>query len=163
MKRGKTIKPTEHESQCVVKDWWDVVCATWKLPPFALFAIPNSGAGAQKGRAGWLKAEGVRPGIPDLMLAVAYTLDGAHFPGLYIEMKRRPNVPSHEQKEVISYLRLQGYHVVVAWDADEAMLAINGYLNGYREARARARGVQLPDLTFGKADSGDRRPDGWQA
>lgn len=160
MKRGRgTYRPSEHDEQCVVTDWWDLCCHTWGLPQFALFAIPNAGAGGQKGRAGWLKAEGVRPGVPDLMLAVAYTLDGAFFPGLYIEMKRKPNVPSLDQKAVIAFLRLHGYHVVVAWDADEAMLAITGYLNGYRKARALESGVHLPDVGFAASSGGGGRTD----
>jgi hypothetical protein len=131
--RAKTTsspyRPSEHESQVAVIDWWNWQCKKWDLPPFALFAIPNAGAGAQRGQAGKMKAEGVRKGAPDLMLAVAYVDRGALCPGLLIEMKRKPNVPRPEQAEFILYLRLQGYHVVVAWCAEEAILAIKGYLN----------------------------------
>ena len=132
-------KPSEHESQVAVIDWWNWHCKKLDLPPFALFAIPNAGAGAQKGQAGKMKAEGVRPGAPDLLLAVVYVDRGALCPGLFIEMKRKPNVPSPEQAEFILYLRMQGYHVVVAWCAEEAILAIKGYLNSRPGGRLQGR------------------------
>jgi hypothetical protein len=138
-------RPSEHESQVAVIDWWNLQCKQFGFPPYALFAIPNAGAGGQKGQAGKMKAEGVRPGAPDLMLAVAYVDRGALCPGLFIEMKRKPNVPSPEQSEFILYLRLQGYHVVVAWCAEEAILVIKGYLNS--RPGGRLQGREFPWVT----------------
>jgi hypothetical protein len=132
----RMLEPSEHASQCAVIDWWDWNCKRWGLPSFALFAVPNAGAGAQKGQAGKMKAEGVRPGVPDLVLAVPT----AGAPGLLIEMKRKPNKVMEEQHRVIFFLRRVGYHVVVAWSQEEAVRAITAYLGEYRFADAPVDG-----------------------
>ena len=56
-------------------------CDFKKIP---VFHIPNGGY-RNKAEAAHLKAQGVRPGVPDLCVPVAR--HGYH--GLYIEMKRR--------------------------------------------------------------------------
>ena len=127
-------EPTEHQEQTRLIEWWDWNCKRWKLPPFSLMAVPNGGA-RHIAVAAKLKAEGVRAGVPDLFLAVPLKSDMFpgnpwECPGLWIEMKRKPNKPSNEQMEVIDYLRGMGYEVVVAWNADEAIRAIEGYLGG---------------------------------
>jgi len=51
--------------------------------------------------------------------------------GLYIEMKTRTPMGkiSDDQKEWIDYLKGVGYKVAVCWTADEAIQAIEEYLN----------------------------------
>lgn len=71
-----------------------------------------------------LKAEGLRPGIPDLFLPAARQ----HYHGLYIEMKFGDNTTSPDQDEVIEYLRRAGYKVEVCYSADEAIQALEDYL-----------------------------------
>jgi len=88
-----------------------------------LFAIPNGGA-RSKATAGKLKAEGVRPGVPDLMLPVAR--GGYH--GLYIEMKAVGGRTSDEQKAWIAGLRENGYRVEVCVGADAAWRVLCEYL-----------------------------------
>lgn len=122
----KTRAISEHASQVQVIDWWSVARHKWLLPEYALFAVPNGGhrdviTGAR------LKSEGVRRGIPDLMLAVVTEVA----PGLYLEMKAGKNKPSPEQVQVIDYLRRQGYHVCICYSSQEAVTAINGYLGAY--------------------------------
>lgn len=119
-------KASEHQEQCAVIEWWSYFAATVGLPAFALFAIPNAGAGAQSGQAGKMKAEGVRAGVPDLCLAVAR--NGFH--GLYIEMKSADGVVRPHQTEVMKYLESAGYRVVVCYGADRAMTSIKNYLRG---------------------------------
>jgi hypothetical protein len=125
----KTLRPAaplEHQEQAAVVLWWGYSCARYDLPDFALYAVPNAGAGAQKGQAGKMKAEGVRKGIPDLCLAVPR----GRRHGLYIEMKRARGGSgvSEDQALVQAYLEEQGYDVVVAYGADQAMDAIRRYL-----------------------------------
>jgi hypothetical protein len=44
------------------------------LPGIGFFVChPNAGAGAQRGQAGKMKAEGVKAGVPDTFLAVAHS------------------------------------------------------------------------------------------
>jgi len=115
--------PSEHQYQVAVIQWWRSACNQYKLPEFALFAIPNGGArdvitGAR------LKAEGVRPGVYDLMLA--HSVGGAH--GLFVEMKRKPNKPSTEQNAFREYLTYAGYDSAVCYDSEQAIRAITDYI-----------------------------------
>ena len=138
MKRTANREPSEHASQAAVCDWWRIACKGYGLPEFALMAVPNGAhlAGDAKGRAikmANLKRTGLRPGVPDLFLAVRLLFDGPNgtigsVPGLWIEMKRRPNKPSPEQEAVILYLRQRGYHVCICYSAEEAIRAISAYL-----------------------------------
>lgn len=120
---GKPAGPTEHQEQSRVISWWALQHQRFGLPVFALFCVPNGGArdvitGAR------LKAEGVRPGVPDLCLAVPR---GAHH-GLYIEMKVGDNKPSDRQTEIIEYLNRVGYKAVVHYSSEDAIKEIEGYL-----------------------------------
>ena len=136
---------TEHAEQAALIEWWDLACTKYNLPPWSLFAIPNGAklpwGRNQKGErfspeANKLKAEGLRPGVPDLMLAVPRIERGTNMGdasiciahGLYVEMKRRPNKPSAEQDAILLYLRQLGYQAIVAYSADEAISAIKAYL-----------------------------------
>lgn len=60
---------------------------------FFMHHIPNGGKRDKVTAKKRLKAEGVKPGVPDVFLPVARK--GFH--GLYIEMKWGENVPSDEQ------------------------------------------------------------------
>jgi hypothetical protein len=115
--------PSEHQEQCAVIAWWRLNHKQYKLPEFALAAVPNGGArdvitGAR------LKAEGVRRGTLDLMLL--WPASGRH--GLFIEMKVGYNKPTPEQKDFIEHLLFAGYRAVVCWSADEAIAEIKNYL-----------------------------------
>lgn len=71
------------------------------------------------------RAEGVRSGVPDLMLPVAR--DGHH--GLYIEMKRtKGGTISPEQADWIANLRDEGYRVEVCKGCDAAWMTLCDYL-----------------------------------
>ena len=72
-----------------------------------LYAVPNGGL-RHFVVAGQLKAQGVKPGVPDLCLPVAR---GGYF-GMYIELKKIGGKPTKEQKEWIELLDLQGYYAV---------------------------------------------------
>lgn len=133
--------PSEFSEQAALCQWWAIACRKWKVPEMALFAIPNGAvlAGDAKHRAiqmSRLKATGLRPGVPDLMLAVPlYTtsLSGTHTmhaAGLFIEQKRKPNKPSEDQLAMATMLRGAGFDVCICYSADEGIRAISGYLNG---------------------------------
>lgn len=122
----------ERAEQAKVVQWWGLFHDLYKLPEFALYSVPNGAtlAGNAQRRAiqmNNLKRTGLRPGILDLNLDARSPRDKTAM-GLRLELKIKPNKPSEEQEAVIMYLRKQGYHVVVAWDAEEAIRAIKGYL-----------------------------------
>lgn len=88
-----------------------------------LYAVPNGGD-RHRAVAAKMKAEGVRPGVPDYALPVPR--GGLH--GLYIELKRLDGRASREQNEWIQGLRDRGYRAEVARGADEAWRILREYL-----------------------------------
>lgn len=122
MAKKETLPTTEHNEQVSLFQWWDI---TQCKKPWAslLFAIPNGGL-RNIVTAARLKAEGVKPGIPDLFLA--WPAGGLH--GLWIELKTPKGRPSRIQKEVLEILRSAGYAAVVAYGWDQAMRYIELYL-----------------------------------
>lgn len=86
-------------------------------------AIPNGG-GRSRAEAGRLKAEGVKPGVSDLFVA----LPSAARHGLYIEMKASSGRVSDEQNQWIQRSRELGYAAHVCWSADEAFEIWRAYV-----------------------------------
>lgn len=80
------------------------------------FAIPNGG-GRSKREAGRLKAEGIRPGVSDILCAVP----SGTLHGLFIEMKSLTGDPSREQREWLSDCGGHGYAAACCRGANEAM------------------------------------------
>jgi hypothetical protein len=116
---------TEYQEQGLVIEWWWHAHATYGLPVFALFSIPN-GAYLASGYMGaaMLKKAGMRPGAPDLMLAVA----SPQHNGLFIEMKSANGRTSPEQEQFAEYLKRANYRFLFAYGAEQATAAIKEYL-----------------------------------
>ena len=82
--------PTEHQEQVNFINWIE-----YNYPEHKVFAIPN-GEKRHLSVAKRLKAEGVKPGVPDLFIPSLF---------LFIEMKRiKGSVTSKQQKEWLKYL-----------------------------------------------------------
>lgn len=118
-----TVIPTEHQEQCALFEW-----AAWtakRIPELHLMhAIPNGGKRDIR-TAAMLKAEGVKPGVPDIFLPVSR--GGKH--GLYIELKRRKGgTVSKAQEAWIRALSAQGYMCAVCHGAEAAKDEILGYM-----------------------------------
>lgn len=122
--------PLEHDEQVSLFHW--VALKSGRYAELNLLhAIPNGGhrniVVARK-----MKAEGVKPGIPDMFLPVAR--QGFH--GLYVEMKAQSSRPkrggkgglSPEQEKWIRRLRAQGYRVEVCYGWKEAAAVLEDYL-----------------------------------
>lgn len=96
-----------------------------------LFAVPNGGKRG-KATAAKLKAEGVRPGVPDYLLPVGqYGVHrhGCRHAGLAIELKRtRGGATSAEQREWLEALEDQGWRVAVCKGHRQAWGVICEYL-----------------------------------
>ena len=112
----------EHDEQVALFEWASMQeCVYPELR--LLHAIPNGGwRGWKTGK--YLKAEGVKPGVPDICLPVSR---GAYH-GLYVEMKFDKNDLTPNQQSWVLALRQQGYDVVVCWSFEEARAAILAYL-----------------------------------
>lgn len=115
-------KQLEHHEQAALIHWTRYM--TNEYPELdLLFAIPNGGQRSAITGAR-LKAEGVKPGVPDLFLPVAR--GGYH--GLFIEMKAGRNGTTGEQDRWIAELAKQMYFVKVCYSTEEAILTIEDYL-----------------------------------
>ena len=120
-KRGQP----EHRMQVALFKWAKL--AAGADPRIGLmFAIPNGGA-RNAIVASKLKAEGVKPGVPDVFLPVPV----GEYHGLWIELKVKPNKPSPEQHDWIRKLIIAGYRVEVVYDDwDRARRLVEAYLRG---------------------------------
>lgn len=88
-----------------------------------LFHVPNGGR-REKREAASLKRQGVKAGVPDLVLPSPH----GGYCGLYIELKAGKNKTSKEQNEWIKGLKEQGYFVTVCYGWREAADTIENYL-----------------------------------
>ena len=117
------ITPHEGEEQARLFSWAEM--QSYFHPELRLlFHIPNGGL-RSKTEAARFQKEGVKSGVPDLLLPVP----NGHWAGLFIELKRREGGRvSPEQKAWIEALRSQGYAAEVAHGWEEAAELITGYL-----------------------------------
>jgi hypothetical protein len=110
--------PSEHDLQVAIM----AECETLALvdPRYSLlFAIPNGGQ-RHPAVAAKLRAEGVRPGVPDLCLPVASR--GYH--GCWLELKVGRNRPTVHQIAWCDALREQGHFVATVYDDAAVVLDI---------------------------------------
>lgn len=117
----------EHDEQVAVIDWCMVNLNKYPVLDL-IFAVPN-GAMLGGGRIGavrmnYLKAEGLRPGVCDLMLPVAR----GKYHGAFFEMKTATGTLSENQEQFIAAVEEQGYFAPVCWSADDAIDNIQYYL-----------------------------------
>jgi hypothetical protein len=91
-----------------------------------LLAIPNGGRRDQR-EAVRLKAEGVKPGVSDLLLP----LRRGGYAGLWLEMKAPGKRPTKDQAEWLERMNAAGYHATWCDDWEAAAQVITDYLNGF--------------------------------
>lgn len=109
---------SEHQHQSAFVKWCD-------YNHIRVFAIPNGGA-RDAVTGAMLKAEGVKPGVPDLCIPIPSN----DYHGLYIEMKdEKKGRLSPKQSEWLEFLNKQGYKAVVAHGFSEAMRATEEYFH----------------------------------
>lgn len=128
--RQKSMEPSEHQEQASVITWWMHQYKVYGLPRNALFAIPNAQhliqfATNKHAFMAYLRSEGFRDGMLDMMLAVPK----APFSGLFIEMKRlKGGTVSDEQSDNIQMFHQLGYAAGIQRGAASAISAIKHYL-----------------------------------
>jgi hypothetical protein len=114
----------EHQNQVALFDWIDMNIG--RMPELKLaFAIPN-GTRTTPQIAKRMVAEGVRKGVPDVLLPIAR----GEFHGLWIEMKSPGNYPKPDQREWLKALALEGHYTACCHDWQEAAEIIQNYLEG---------------------------------
>lgn len=116
---------TEHQEQVAVVDWADLLGRT-KYPALRwLYAVPNGGL-RHPAIANSLKAEGVKPGVPDLVLPQPI----GKWHGAYIEMKRKGGQITPRQEEWRDHLVSVGYAYCTAQGYEAARDFLLAYLEG---------------------------------
>lgn len=116
---------TEHQEQIALIDWADVVSKS-RYPSLRwLYAVPNGGL-RHPVVANYLKAEGLKPGVPDLVLPVPVL----PWHGAYLEMKRYDGELTPRQVEWRDHLVAVGYAYRMARGWEEARDFLIAYLNG---------------------------------
>ena len=125
-KSQNRIKRNESVEQKTLIEWANLQSKKHKELNM-LFHIPNEGKRSPRTGAE-LKRLGLKPGVPDLFLAVPRPINGVPWGGLFIEMKVNNNKCTENQKKWIRNLLQYGYQVKVAYSADEAINIIKEYL-----------------------------------
>lgn len=113
---------SEAQHQETLFDWTEL--QKGKYPELSLlYHVPNGGK-RDAIEAARFKAQGVKAGVPDLVLPVARK--GFH--GLYIELKRPGGRVSAHQAEWLAALEKQGYCAAVCYGWEEAAKKLKDYL-----------------------------------
>jgi hypothetical protein len=111
---------SEHASQAAFFDW----ASRQRIDGLEdAFAVPNGGQ-RHPAVAAKLKAEGVKKGVPDVLIP---TPRGGYI-GLAVEFKFDDGNCGKEQRERITRLQRDGWCVVVVWDWEAAARTVMGYL-----------------------------------
>lgn len=119
----------EHFHQVALFEWAAIHQRQYPELEF-LFAVPNGGKRDIR-TARRLKAEGVRPGVPD----VWFPVPRGGYLGLVIEMKSPENLTGTTplQKRWLAFLQWQGYLAQVCNNVDAAIFLLHTYLeNGWK-------------------------------
>ena len=135
LKKGRVKKislrwDSEYSLQKDVVKWWKIACLGFRhngtrLTESHLIHIPNEGSRSVAYNA-CLKAEGLRPGTPDLFLAVP----SAPFGGLWIELKATNGQVRSNQLSMLTMLSETGFACAVCRSLDEVRSVITSYLEG---------------------------------
>lgn len=110
---------SEHQMQSAFFAW----AAKQRIPEIDLMHATPNGGHRHIATANKLKAEGVKPGVPDVSWPVAR----GGFIGLAIEFKDGDGNPSKQQRERIAALQKAGWCVTLCWDWESAARFVVGY------------------------------------
>lgn len=124
------MNSVEHNEQASLFRWAGHMMR--KYPKLDLmYAVPNAARRSPR-QGAWMKAEGMKAGVPDIHLPVA----NGRFIGLWIEMKAGKNKLTPEQRRRMDELTHVGHLCVVCYCWLDAAAVIEKYLNDGAEAAA---------------------------
>jgi hypothetical protein len=112
---------SEHDLQASCVKWFSAVYPY--LGPL-FFSVPN-GAKTKHTEAQWMKAEGMKKGIADLILQVP----SGTYSSLNIEMKSHKGVQSQEQKDYEQWVKAAGGQYVVCRTFEEFCATVRDYVD----------------------------------
>lgn len=122
---GVRVLPTEQDEQRALFQWAEFQRCKYPALTY-LFAIPNAGAGASRGQAGKMKAEGAKPGVSDVFLPAPV----GSFHGAWCELKALDGKVSKPQVDWLFTMRAEGYAVCLAYEWLQARNFFTTYLEG---------------------------------
>jgi hypothetical protein len=122
------MRDLEHQIAVAFMHWWTYYARSKKIDETLLFHIPNGGL-RNRATAGKLKAEGVRAGVSDYLLA----MPRGTYHGLFLELKKGgPGIEkgraTKEQLDFGEKVKAQGFAFTVACGTDEAVEKLLAYL-----------------------------------
>ncbi len=118
--------PSEHVEQMLVCNWLDA-----RYPDIVFFSVPNGAKlggseGQRYGMVNKLKAEGMTPGAPDLVILAAR----GKFHGCLVEMKRiKGSKLSENQREFLARAEASGFYTIVGYGYVNATELLEEYLS----------------------------------
>lgn len=116
------MRQLEAEHQTALFQWAELMAGVY--PELAwMFHVPNGGK-RDRVTAARLKAEGVKAGVPDIVLPVPR----GKYHGLWIELKTDGGKPSKDQRDWMDYLNSMGYCALLCYGWQTAREEIELYL-----------------------------------
>jgi hypothetical protein len=113
----------EHDQQVALFAW--AASVEGRYPELRwLFAVPNWIGTRTEKHGAYLKAEGRKPGVPDVWLPIPRP----PYAGCVIEMKVKPNRPTDVQRTWLVALEEAGWRVHVCYDWTAARDALLDYI-----------------------------------
>jgi hypothetical protein len=126
---GEHARQEEHRIQVALFVRVNDPAEQLRRPALALvFAVPNGASASSQTAAAKRKAEGQKPGVPDIHCPVAR--GGYH--GLWIELKRPGGTTSPAQAHWLAQLAIEGYRVALHTTEDGAWAELVTYLDAPR-------------------------------
>lgn len=140
VKKRRRPRHLEDDEQRSLFHWLRAV--RWKDRPLTKYAWHCWNGGKRNPKeAARMVGLGVKPGVPDVTMAIARH----SFHGLYIELKVGNNRLTDSQKEVQSMLIEEGYCVRLAYSWHEAARFVCDYLDLPENVRPWSTATQLPE------------------
>jgi hypothetical protein len=130
VRRQRARRDDEHAMQAAVVEWSERPGIRARYPELeVLYAVPNWIGARTAHQGGRLKAEGRRPGVPDLCLPVPRESGRTgYYAGLYLELKTPGGALTPTQLDWHARLRRYGHRVEVAHSVEAAKDALTAYL-----------------------------------
>lgn len=127
------MQRTEEREQARLIKWTHKVGVRSLMPQLRWLHHSPNGGKRDAITGGQMKALGVKPGFPDLILPVRTLLSN----GCAIEMKSDTGRPTPEQTQWLEHLSTQGYEVHLVRSAEEGRQILCDYLGqDYTQAPA---------------------------
>ena len=117
--------PLEDDDQVAAACYLDLLTSPAGDGKLFWFHTPNGGFRNKK-TAGKMKAQGVKKGIPDIIIE-EIPPKFPEYKGVRIELKRRKGRPSDvkkEQREILDRYKLRGYLVFVCFGIDDVIATL---------------------------------------